>query len=78
LFSFIIGKHKIYIINTLSVLAGDEMPENTVVTAFMDYEIYEKLRHISRKRGKPISSLIKEAIKEFLKKHASQKKEVAA
>ena len=54
------------------------MPENAVVTAFMDYEIYEKLRHMSRKRGKPISSLIKEAIKEFLKKHTSQKKEVAA
>ncbi len=54
------------------------MPENTVVTVFMDYEIYEKLRDISRKRAKPISSLVKEAIKEFLKKHASQKKELAA
>ena len=54
------------------------MSENAVVTAFMDYEIYEKLCDISRKRGKPISSLIKEAIKEFLKKHASQKKAVAA
>lgn len=53
------------------------MPENTVVTVFMDYEIYEKLRDISRKRAKPISSLVKEAIKEFLKKHASQKKELA-